>query len=91
MNPLKCAFGVSSGKFLGFIVRRQGIEIEKSKIDAIANMPEPRNIHELKSLRGKLAYLRRFISNLAGTCQPFNRLMKKGTFFIGMKHAVMLS
>ncbi|GAA0165362.1 hypothetical protein LIER_20790 [Lithospermum erythrorhizon] len=28
MNPLKCAFGVSSRKFLGFIVRRRGIEIE---------------------------------------------------------------
>ena len=25
MNPLKCAFGVSSGKFLGFVVRYRGI------------------------------------------------------------------
>ncbi|KAL0455729.1 UNVERIFIED_CONTAM: hypothetical protein Slati_0912100 [Sesamum latifolium] len=40
-------------------------------------MPEPRNIHELKNLQGKLAYLWRFISNLAGRCQPFSRLMKK--------------
>ncbi|GAA0145328.1 hypothetical protein LIER_05549 [Lithospermum erythrorhizon] len=81
MNPLKCAFGVSSGKFLGFIFRRQGIEIEQSKIDVIPNRPEPRNIHELKSLQGKLAYLRRFISNLVGRCQPFSRLMKKVTLF----------
>ncbi|KAL0405375.1 UNVERIFIED_CONTAM: Ribonuclease HI [Sesamum latifolium] len=77
MNPSKCAFGVTSGKFLGFIVRQWGIEIEQAKIDAILKMPEPRNIHELKSLQGKLAYLRRFISNLAGRCQPFSRLMKK--------------
>jgi hypothetical protein len=68
MNPLKCAFGVSSGKFLGFIVRHRGIEIDQSKIEAILKMPEPRNIHELKSLQGKLAYIRRFISNLAGRC-----------------------
>ncbi|KAL0307408.1 UNVERIFIED_CONTAM: Transposon Tf2-12 polyprotein [Sesamum angustifolium] len=59
MNPSKCAFGVTSGKFLGFIVRQRGIEIEQAKIDAILRMPEPRNIHELKSLQGKLAYLRR--------------------------------
>lgn len=39
MNPLKCAFGVRSGKFLGFIVRRQGIEIEQSKMDAILKIP----------------------------------------------------
>ena len=27
MNPLKCAFGVSSGKFLGFVVRYRGIDL----------------------------------------------------------------
>ncbi|KAL0293309.1 UNVERIFIED_CONTAM: Transposon Tf2-12 polyprotein [Sesamum radiatum] len=81
MNPSKCAFGVTSGKFLGFIVPQQGIEIEQAKIDAILRMPEPRNIHKLKSLQGKLAYLRRFISNLAGRCQPFSRLMKKDVPF----------
>ncbi|GAA0153614.1 hypothetical protein LIER_11812 [Lithospermum erythrorhizon] len=45
-------------------------------------MPEPRNLHELKSLQGKLAYLRRFISNLVGKCQPFSRLIKKGAPYI---------
>ncbi|KAL0455087.1 UNVERIFIED_CONTAM: Transposon Tf2-12 polyprotein, partial [Sesamum latifolium] len=62
-------------------LRKRGIEIEQAKIDAILKMPEPRNIHELKSLQGKLAYLRRFISNLAGRCQPFSRLMKKDVPF----------
>ncbi|KAL0451211.1 UNVERIFIED_CONTAM: hypothetical protein Slati_1099200 [Sesamum latifolium] len=81
MNPSKCAFGVTCGKFLGFIIRQRGIEIEQTKIDAILRMPEPRNIHELKNLQGKLAYLRRFISNLAGRCQPFSRLMKKDVPF----------
>ncbi|KAL0342917.1 UNVERIFIED_CONTAM: Transposon Tf2-12 polyprotein [Sesamum angustifolium] len=81
MNPSKCAFGLTSGKFLGFIVRQRGIEIEQAKIDAILRMPEPRNIDELKSLQGKLAYLRRFISNLAGCCQPFSHLMKKDVPF----------
>ncbi|XP_019234165.1 PREDICTED: uncharacterized protein LOC109214680 [Nicotiana attenuata] len=81
MNPLKCAFGVTSEKFLGFIVRYRGIEIDQAKVDAILKMPEPKNIHELKSLQGKLVYLRRFISNLAGKCQPFSRLMKKGVPF----------
>ena len=68
MNPLKCAFRVSLGKFLGFVVSHQGISIDQIKIDIILKMLEPRNIHELKSLQGKLAYIRRFISNLAGRC-----------------------
>ncbi|KAG9446056.1 hypothetical protein H6P81_012184 [Aristolochia fimbriata] len=81
MNPLKCAFGVTSGKFLGFIVHHRGIEIDQSKIDAIQKMPAPRNVSELKSFQGHLAYIRRFISNLAGRCQPFSRLLKKETPF----------
>ncbi|KAL0446316.1 UNVERIFIED_CONTAM: hypothetical protein Slati_1759500 [Sesamum latifolium] len=38
MNPSKCAFGVTSDKFLGFIVRQWGIEIEQAKIDAISRI-----------------------------------------------------
>ncbi|KAM1268006.1 hypothetical protein ACFX2I_000363 [Malus domestica] len=82
MNPLKCAFGVTSGKFLGFIVKHRGIEVDQSKIKAIQSMPEPRNLHELKSLQGRLAFIRRFISNLAGRCQSFSRLMKKDVPFV---------
>jgi hypothetical protein len=81
MNLLKCIFGLSSGKFIGFIVRHWGIEIDQSKIDDILKMLEPRNIHELKSLHGKLAYIYRFFSNLAGQCQLFTHLMKKDMSF----------
>ncbi|KAA0042180.1 uncharacterized protein E6C27_scaffold67G006740 [Cucumis melo var. makuwa] len=58
MNPLKYAFGVTSEKFLGFIVRHRGIEIDQSKIDAIQKMPRPKSLHDLRSLQGRLAYIR---------------------------------
>jgi hypothetical protein len=35
MNPLKCAFGVSAGKFLGFIIHEHSIEIDPTKIESI--------------------------------------------------------
>lgn len=81
MNPLKCVFGVTSGKFLGFIVRNRGIEIDPSKIKAIQEMPVPTNLRELRGLQGRLAYIRRFISNLTGRCKPFSHLMKKDAPF----------
>ena len=56
MNPLKCAFGVSAGKFLGFVVHRNGIE--PSKIKAILEMPPPTTLKQLKSLMGKISYIR---------------------------------
>nr|XP_051211175.1 uncharacterized protein LOC127328628 [Lolium perenne] len=82
MNPLKCAFAVQSGLFLGFVVHHRGIEIEPKKIKAILNMPPPCNLKELRALQGKLAYIRRFISNLSGRIQPFSSLMKKGAPFV---------
>ena len=47
LNPSKCAFGVSSGKFLGFMVSHRGIEANPDKIQAILNMEPPRNIKEV--------------------------------------------
>jgi len=56
LNPLKCAFMVSSGKFLGFVIRHRGIEIDPSKIKAILEMPPPQNLKELRSLQGRLGH-----------------------------------
>jgi hypothetical protein len=41
MNPLKCAFGVSAGKFLGFIIHEHGIEIDLTKIESINKVQSP--------------------------------------------------
>ena len=38
LNPSKCAFGVSSGKFLGFMVSYRGIEANPDKIQAILDI-----------------------------------------------------
>ena len=43
----KCAFRVSSGKFLRFMVSQKGIEANLDKIQAISNMEPPRNIKEV--------------------------------------------
>jgi hypothetical protein len=41
MNPLKCVFGVSVGKFLGFIIHENGIEIDPKRIEAMKNIQAP--------------------------------------------------
>ena len=46
MNPLKCAFGVSSGKFLGFLVHSRGIDVDP----AIATIRPLATVKELKEL-----------------------------------------
>jgi hypothetical protein len=41
LNPLKCAFGVTSGRFLGFIVHERDIQIDPKKIESIGKIGEP--------------------------------------------------
>ena len=47
LNPSKCSFGVSSRKFLGFMVSHREIEANLDKIQAILDMKPPRNIKEV--------------------------------------------
>ena len=47
LNPNKCAFGVTVGKFLGFIVSQRGIEVNPEKVHAIMELEPPRTVKEV--------------------------------------------
>jgi hypothetical protein len=64
MNSLKCAFRVSAGKFLGFIIHDIGIEIDPKRIEKIKRVQTPTCKKNLQKFLGKVNYLRRFIANL---------------------------
>nr|ABA96088.2 retrotransposon protein, putative, unclassified [Oryza sativa Japonica Group] len=53
MNPTKCAFGVSAGQFLGFIVHERRIEVTQRSINAIKKIQPPEDKKKLQSLIGK--------------------------------------
>jgi hypothetical protein len=76
MNPKKCAFGVSAGQFLGFLVHERGIEIGLKSQEAVKTMVPPTTKKELQQLIGKINFVRRFISNLSGRIEPFMELVK---------------
>ena len=54
LNPRKCTFEVTSGKLLGHIVNKRGIEVDPEKIRAILNMLALRTE---KDIRGFLCIL----------------------------------
>ncbi|GKV43692.1 hypothetical protein SLEP1_g50953 [Rubroshorea leprosula] len=76
MNPLKCAFGVSAGNFLGYLVHERGLEVDKNKARAVIEAKPPQNKKELQRFLGQVNFLRRFISNLAGKTRVFSPLLK---------------
>ena len=51
LNLAKCAFGVSSGKFLGFMVSQRRIEENPEKVKAILEMSSPRQLKKCSPLQ----------------------------------------
>ena len=77
LNPSKCVFGVTAGKFLGFMVSQRGIEVNSEKVLAIMELKPPRTVKEVQSLNGKIAALNRFVSKATDKCLPFFHTMRK--------------
>ena len=71
LNPTKCAFKVSAGKFLGFIVNSHGIEENPNKIKVVLDMQPPPNTKEIQRMTGRIAALSRFVFKSSYKCQPF--------------------
>ena len=77
LNPTKYAFGVSVGKFLGFMVNIQGIEANPDKIKVVLDMHPRSNTKEIQCLTGRITALSRFVSKSSDKCQPFFQVLKK--------------
>ncbi|KAM2115424.1 hypothetical protein EV1_022763 [Malus domestica] len=82
LNPNKCAFGVGSGKFLGFMISQQGIEANPEKIKSIIDMKEPVTSKDIQSFTGKVAALTRFISKATDRCAHFFKALKRSKKYI---------
>ena len=57
MNQTKSFLGVSSGKFLRFIVTSKGIHLDPDKVEIIQGMQPPKTLKTLRGLQGRLAYI----------------------------------
>jgi hypothetical protein len=77
LNPTKCAFGISSCKFLGFMVSQWGIEANLEKVRAVLEMEAPKTTKQLQRLTGRIAALNRFISRSTDKCLPFFKILRK--------------
>ena len=71
LNPNKYAFGVTAGKFLGFMVSQRGIEVNLEKIWAIMELEPLKMVKEVQSLNGKIATLNRFVLKATDKYLPF--------------------
>ena len=77
LNLDKCEFSKSEVKGLGNIVRVNGISPDPEKIEAIVNLPAPKNIREVRSFLGMVNQLSKFTEHLADKTKPLRDLLRK--------------
>ena len=82
LNPAKCSFAISSGKFLGNMVTKRGIEANLEQIRPIQNIQPHKNIKDIQCLNGRIAALSRFISKSSERCHIFFSKLRKTKDFI---------
>ena len=75
----KCALLQPSVSYLGHVICAEGLKTETSKVRAIVEAPEPRDVGELRSFLGMVTYYGKFLPDLATTLAPLYRLLRKRT------------
>ena len=81
LNWEKCHFMVQESIVLGHKISKKGIEVDRAKLDVIANLPPPTNVKGIRSFLGHAGFYRRFIRDFSKITKPLCNLLNKDTSF----------
>ena len=82
LKKSKCMFAQTEIPFLGHIVGPGYIRMEPSRIKAIEEWAEPKNVHEMRIFLGMTNYERKFVEGYSKITAPLTDLLKKGKRWI---------
>nr|GEZ40459.1 hypothetical protein [Tanacetum cinerariifolium] len=88
LNWEKSHFMVKEDIVLGHKISKQGIEVDKAKVDVITKLPHPTTVKGIQSFLGHVGFYHRFIKDFSKIATPMTRLLKKDTPFILSKECV---
>lgn len=77
----KCQFCRSQLKYLGYVVDGNGLHVDPEKVSAILNIPDPKNVADVRRVLGMAGWYRRFIPNFSTLVAPITNLLRKHTKF----------
>nr|GEU67876.1 reverse transcriptase domain-containing protein [Tanacetum cinerariifolium] len=76
------------GIVLGHKISKNGIEVDKAKVDVIATLPHPTNVKGIRSFLGHAGFYQRFIQDFSKIARPMTHLLEKDTPFLFSKEYV---
>ncbi|GJS52778.1 reverse transcriptase domain-containing protein [Tanacetum coccineum] len=88
LNWEKSHFMVKEGIVLGHKISKNGIEVDKAKVDVIAKLPHPTTVKGIRSFLGHAGFYRRFIKDFLKIAWPMTRLLEKDTSFFFSKECI---
>ena len=77
-NATKIQYKVTTVAYMGNIVTKDGMRPDPAKIEAVINMPKPRDKQGLLRLLGMIKYLSQYIPNESSITAPLRSLLKQG-------------
>ena len=81
LNWEKCHFMVTQGIVLGHVVSKEGIEVDKAKVELISNLPTPKCVKDIRSFLGHARFYRRFIKYFSAIAHPLCGFLTKDVMF----------
>ena len=81
LNDRKCRFRQHEVKFLGHCVSSSGVQPDAEKLAAIAKLPAPNDVEDLRRALGLFTFLAKFLPELATVAAPLRRLLRKDSIW----------
>jgi len=73
----KCMWKVREVGFLGVIIEKDGIRMEKEKVQGVIEWPVPKSMKDVQKFLGLANYYRRFVKDFAKIAKPLHETMRK--------------
>ena len=81
LSPDKSRISATRVDFLGHVILADGVRPNDARVAALARMPMPTGIKQLRNLLGGLSYYRKFLPNMAYHIRPVTALLEKSAAF----------
>jgi len=77
VKPEKYIWKVREVRFLGVIISKNGVRMEKEKVQEVIEWPVPKSMKDVQKFLGLANYYRQFVKDFAKIARPLHKMTRK--------------